>query len=93
MGDKTNWTFTLALRIPGLGKVRLIISFENAELSSTSAVLVTNRVDWTAQRVIATHLQRRRIETFYQDGKEHLGLDKYRMRDAEALQNIGVWCS
>jgi len=90
VGDQTYWTFTLAVRIPGLGKVRLVISFENAELTGTYAVLVTNRVDWTAQRIIATYLQRWPIETFYQDGKEHLGLDEYRMRDAEAIHKH--WC-
>jgi hypothetical protein len=90
MGDQTYWTFTLTVRIPGLGKVRLAISFENAELTGTYAVLVTNRVDWTAQRIIATYLQRWPIETFYQDGKEHLGLDEYRMRDAAAIQKH--WC-
>jgi hypothetical protein len=90
VGDKTYWIFTLAVRIPGLGKVRLVISFETAELSGTYALLVTNRVDWTAQRIIATYLQRWPIETFYQDGKEHLGLDEYRMRDAEAIQKH--WC-
>ena len=90
VGEKTYWTFTLAVRIPGLGKVRLVISFENAERTGTYAVLVTNRVDWTAERIIATYLQRWPIETFYQDGKEHLGLDEYRMRDAEAIQKH--WC-
>jgi hypothetical protein len=30
------------------------------------------------------------IETFYQDGKGHLGLDTYRMRNAEAIQKH--WC-
>jgi hypothetical protein len=30
------------------------------------------------------------IETFYQDGKGHLGLDEYRMRNAEAIQKH--WC-
>jgi Transposase DDE domain len=90
VGAQTYWTFTLAVRIPGLGKVRLVISFENATLTGTYAVLVTNRVDWTAQRIIATYLQRWPIETFYQDGKEHLGLDEYRMRDAEAIQKH--WC-
>jgi len=34
VGDKTYWTFTLAVRIPALGKVRLVISFENAELTA-----------------------------------------------------------
>ncbi len=90
VGEQTYWTFTLTVRIPSFGKVRLVISFENAELTGTYAVLVSNRVDWTALRIIATYLQRWPIETFYQDSKEHLGLDEYRMRDAKAIQKH--WC-
>src|SRR3989475_8684748 len=90
VGNKTYWTFTLAVRLPGLGKVRLVISFKNAELTGTYAVLVTNRADWSAQRIIALSLQRWPIETFYQDGKTHLGLDEYRMRSAEAIEKH--WC-
>jgi SRSO17 transposase len=90
VGDKTYWTFTLAVRLPGLGKVRLVVSFKSAELSGTYVVLVTNRVDWSAQRIIALYLQRWPIETFYQDGKTHLGLDEYRMRNAEAIGKH--WC-
>jgi len=90
VGEQTYWTFTLAVRIPDLGKVRLVISFENAELTGTYAVLVSNRVDWTAQRILSTYLQRWPIETFYQDGKQHLGFDEYRMRDAKAIQKH--WC-
>ena len=44
VGDTTYWTFTLAVRLPGLGQVRLVVSFANAELTGTYAVLVTNRV-------------------------------------------------
>jgi hypothetical protein len=29
--DKTSWTFPLAVRLPGLGKVRLVVSFKNPE--------------------------------------------------------------
>lgn len=90
VGDTTYWTFTLAVRLPGLGKVRLVISFKNAELTSTYAVLVSNRVDWSAQRIITLYLQRWPIETFYQDGKTSLGLDEYRMRSAEAIGKH--WC-
>ena len=88
--DKTYWTFTFTARLPGLGKVRLVISFEHADLNGSFVVLVTNRVDWNAQRVIATYLQRWPIETFYQDGKTHLGLDEYRLRDAKAIGKH--WC-
>jgi SRSO17 transposase len=90
VGDTPYWTFTLAVRLPGLGKVRLVISFKSAELTGTYAVLVSNRVDWNAQRIITLYLQRWPIETFYQDGKTHLGLDEYRMRNAEAIKKH--WC-
>ena len=89
VGEQTYWTFTWTVRIPGLGKVRLVISFENAELTGTSAILVCNPVDWTAFRIISTYLQRWPIETFYQDGKQHLGFDEYRMRNAKAIQKHG----
>jgi len=41
--DNTYWTFTLAVRLPGLGNVRLVVSFKSAELTGTYAVLVSNR--------------------------------------------------
>jgi hypothetical protein len=90
VGNKTYWTFTLAVRLPGLGKVRLVLSFAKAELTGTAAILVTNRVEWSAQRIIALYLQRWPIETFYQDGKTHLGLDEYRLRNTEAIGKH--WC-
>jgi SRSO17 transposase len=90
VGEKSYWTFTLSVRIPCLGKVRIVISYEHADLSGTYVTLVTNRVDWSAQKIIATYLLRWPIETFYQDGKEHLGLDEYRMRDAKAIGKH--WC-
>jgi hypothetical protein len=90
VGQQTYWTFTLAVRIPGLGKVRWGISFQNAELTGSYAVLASHRADWSAFRILSTYLQRWPIETFYQDGKEHLGFDEYRMRNAKAIQKH--WC-
>ena len=90
VNQKTYWTFSITVRIPSLGKVRLVISYENAELAGTFVALVTNALDWEAKRIIATYLLRWPIETFYQDGKEHLGLDEYLMRDAKAIGKH--WC-
>jgi hypothetical protein len=90
VNEKTYWTFSLTVRIPSLGKVRLVISYENAKLTNTYVVLVTNALDWEAKRIIATYLLRWPIETFYQDGKEQLGLDEYLMRDAKAIGKH--WC-
>jgi len=90
INQKSYWCFSLAVRIPELGKVRIVISFENAALTGTYVTLVTNRADWRAAKIIQVYLQRWPIETFYQDGKQLLGLDEYRMRSAEAIRKH--WC-
>jgi hypothetical protein len=90
LGEDTYWCFTLALRIPRLGKVRIVVSFEHEALTGRSVVLVTNRVDWSAARIISLYLQRWPTETFYQDSKGHLGFNEYRMRSAEAIGKH--WC-
>lgn len=88
--DQTYWCFTFTARIPSLGKVRLVISFNNPDLNGNYAVLISNRRDWSAHQILQTYLLRWPIETFYQDGKQHLGLNEYRMRSATAIQKH--WC-
>jgi hypothetical protein len=72
VGERTYWCFTLAVRIPGLGKVRLVVSFEQESLTGRYVVLVTNRLDWSAAKILSVYSQRWPTETFYQDGKGHL---------------------
>lgn len=88
--NKSYWCFTRNVAIPSLGKVRLVIAFDNAERKGDFVVLVTNRIDWSAEFIIQTYLCRWPIETFYQDSKGLLGLDEYRMRTAKAFQKH--WC-
>jgi Transposase DDE domain len=89
VGEQTYWCFTLVVRVPALGKVRRVLSFQHADLSGTYVVLVTNHREWRAPRIIATYLLRWPPATFYQDSKGHLGLDTYRMRSTEAMENHG----
>jgi DDE superfamily endonuclease len=90
VSQQTYWCFTLGVRIPGLGKVRIVVSFENEQLTGRSVVLVSNRVDWSAAKIISLYLQRWPTETFYQDSKGQLGFNEYRMRSAEAIRKH--WC-
>jgi hypothetical protein len=90
VGEHTYWCFTLGVRIPTLGKVRIVVSFERESLTGRHVVLVTNRVDWNAAKIISLYSQRWPTETFYQDGKGHLGFNEYRMRSAEAIGKH--WC-
>lgn len=86
ISERVYYTFTLTVRIPTIGKVRIVISFDNPELKGNYVVLVTNRLDCNAERILETYLRRWPIETFYQDSKQLLGLDEYRMRTAQAFQ-------
>jgi DDE superfamily endonuclease len=90
VGEHTYWCFTLGVRLPTLGKVRIVVSFERESLTGRQVVLVTNRLDWTAAKIIRLYLQRWPTETFYQDSKGHLGFNEYRMRSAEAIGKH--WC-
>jgi DDE superfamily endonuclease len=88
--EHTYWCFTLGVRIPGLGKVRIVVSFDTEQLTGRSVVLVTNRVDWSAAKIIGLYLQRWPTETFDQDSKGQLGFNDYRLRSAEAMGKH--WC-
>ena len=90
VGDQTYYCFTKNVHISTLGKVRLVISFDNPDLKGTCAVLVTNHLSWNAKKIIETYLLRWPIETFYQDAKQQLGLNQYRMRKATAIEKH--WC-
>ena len=90
IGEQTYYCFSKNVRLPSLGKVRLVISFDNSDLKGTCAVLVTNHLSWSAKKIIETYLLRWPIETFYQDAKQLLGLNDYRMRTAKAIQKH--WC-
>jgi hypothetical protein len=89
VGEHTYWCFTLRVRIPTLGKVRIVVSFEREALTGRHVVLVTNRVDGSAAKIISLYWQRWPTETFDQDGKGHLGFNEYRMRSAEAIGKHG----
>jgi DDE superfamily endonuclease len=90
VGEHPYWCFTLTVRIPTLGKVRIVVSFERESLMGRYVVLVTNRLDWSAAKIISLYSQRWPTETFYQDSKGYLGFNEYRMRSAEAIGKH--WC-
>jgi hypothetical protein len=85
----TYWCFPLGVRIPGLGKVRIVVSFEHEALTGRSVVLVSNRVDWSAATIMGLYLQRWPTDTFYQDSQGPLGFHAYRMRSTEAIGKHG----
>jgi hypothetical protein len=83
------WGFTRAVRLSGLGQVRIVVRVEPASVTGRDVVLLTNRVDWTAATIIGLSWQRWPTDTFSQDSTGPLGCNAYRRRSAEALGTHG----
>lgn len=84
-GERTQWYFTCTLYIPDVGhKVRILILWQQRDDTQARIMLVTNRVQWEASKIIRTYRHRwTGTETFHRDGKQQLGLGDCQLRDAE----------
>jgi len=80
------WVFTKTVRVKSLGKVRLVISYDNPQLQGDPTLLVTNRKDWEPVKIINTYELRGSIDAFYRDAKQHLGLEAYQLRNANGIK-------
>jgi hypothetical protein len=85
VGDRKQWYFTCALRIPGVRhKVRILILWQQREDEQARIILVTNRVQWEASRIVRVYRHRwTGTETFHRDGKQQLGMGDCQLRDGE----------
>jgi hypothetical protein len=84
-GDRKQWYFTCTLRIPDVKhKVRILILWQNQEDGQARIILVTNRTQWEASRIVRAYRHRwTGTETFHRDGKQQLGMGDCQLRDGE----------
>ena len=66
-----------------------MVSVETEQLTGRSVVLVANRVDWSAAKIIGLDEQRWPTDTCDQDRTGPLGFNAYRMRSADAIGKHG----
>jgi hypothetical protein len=67
-------------------KQRLVIAFSKEELTGDPYYVITNRLNWYPSGILRFRRQRWPIETYHQEGKAE-GLDKYQVRNIEAIQS------
>ncbi len=74
---------------PGLGEVKLVCVkfFREGKKAISEAILVTDQLDWSASRVIATYMLRPTIEEAFKELKQLFMLKSYHIRNWEGIIN------
>ena len=85
IGDDRQWYFTRSIRIPEVDHpVRIVILWAGRDEGKARKILVTNRTQWEATRIVRVYRRRwRGTECFHRDGKQHLGMGDCQLRDGQ----------
>ena len=71
--------------ICGFGRQRLLISHQKEDLSDSPSVFISNRLQWQVQHMTRVGRHRWPVEEYHKEGKAE-GLDKYQVRDFQAIE-------
>lgn len=78
--DRSYWVYTRVLNVNRLGRVRVVASYDNPDLEGEPVILASNHTHWDEKRVVQCYLLRFRIDNFYKDAKQNLGLGGCHLR-------------
>jgi hypothetical protein len=81
------WCFTKCVNVRDWRKLRVVISYDNAELEGEPIFLVTNKTNWTQPaKIVQLYMYRDPIEHFIRDAKQEIGLENCQQRSQQAVQ-------
>lgn len=83
--QKVYYAYCATHHIQGFPKQRLVISYQKEDFSDVPRYSICNRTNWHASGILRIRRHRWPIETYYQEGKAE-GLDKYQLRNSEAIK-------
>ena len=82
------WAYARNMRMSSLGgrKVRVLVSYNNPELKGKPRFFCTNKLDWVEYKILKVYARRWKIDAFYRDSKQNLGLEDYEMRKIKGVR-------
>jgi hypothetical protein len=84
--DKRYWAYSRVLDVNKLGRVRVVICYDDPELKGEPVYLATSRLYWEERRVVQCYGLRFRIDSFYKDAKQNLGLRGCQLRSPKGTR-------
>jgi hypothetical protein len=81
---ETYYSYCKTHHIPNFGKQRLVINHRQADLSDSARFFISNQLNWQAMGITRIRRHRWSVEVYHEEGKVD-GLDKYQVRDFEAI--------
>lgn len=79
------YTYCKTHNICGLGKHKLLISYQKQDLSDGARVYICNRLTWRVQQITRVGRHRWPVEEYHKEGKAE-GLDQYQIRNFKGVQ-------
>jgi hypothetical protein len=91
------WARAETLAVHNVGTVLAVFSTTRqpqvGRPAEVQKILLTNRTDWDARRVVAAYAVRWQVEQFFKEMKSDLGMSRYRLRDFQEVEGwVQVCC-
>lgn len=85
-GERRFWACAKNVTLKEHWRVRLVVSYDNPELKGEPKLLASDRLDWDVKTILGTYLKRGKIDSFYKDAKQELGLEDYEVRKLRGVK-------
>lgn len=87
--EQTYWCYEANLRMRSLKdaqRVRAVVSYDNSKLEGEPNFYCSNKLDMKADKLLNLYARRWKIDSFYRDAKQNLGMEEYEMRKIEGVR-------
>lgn len=86
-GERHFWTYAKNVTLKKHHqRLRVVFSYLDEKLTGEPKVLATNKLNWDVKSILETYLLRWKIDAFYRDAKQELGLEDYEVRKLRGIR-------
>lgn len=85
-GERRFWAYAKNVTMKGHWRVRLVASSDDPGLEGEPKLIATCKLDWDVKTILKTYLKRGKIDSFYRDAKQELGLEDYEVRKLRGVK-------